>query len=234
LLDARQIGRDLNVRYVLEGSIQHGEGRMRVNVQLIEAESGKGLWADRFDKSIVNLLELQDQIVSRLASTLNAQLICAEAHRAEQTPEPDSLDLCFQGLACANKSFAPQNLAQARDYFERSLSLDDSNIEALVGIGMVDAVMVEGGAGCDLAARAANAEAVLRRASALAPDHTFAHYWLGTTILYDDRAERAISQFERALALSPSMASAHAGIDARNCFLAGRRNWNLTFVRPSA
>src|SRR6202020_806218 len=75
--DLKQIGRELNVRYVLEGSVQRGAGRMRVNVQLIEAETGAHLWAERFDKSIGDLFEMQDEIVARVANQLRAEFIDA-------------------------------------------------------------------------------------------------------------------------------------------------------------
>jgi TolB-like protein len=96
-VDLKQIGRELNVRYVLEGSVQHGGNRMRVNVQLIDAEMGSHLWAERFDKPLADLFDMQDEIVARLANALNAQLVAAEALRAEQAPTPDSMDLYFQG-----------------------------------------------------------------------------------------------------------------------------------------
>ena len=87
-VDLKQIGRELNVRYVLEGSVQRGGNRMRINVQLIEAETGNHLWAERFDKPVADLFDMQDEIVARLANALNAQLTAAEARRAEQVAEP--------------------------------------------------------------------------------------------------------------------------------------------------
>jgi TolB-like protein len=96
--DLRQIGRELNVRYVLEGSVQRGGNRMRVNVQLIEAETGAHLWAERFDKLIADLFDLQDEIVSRLANRLGHELRRAEAKRAERSANPDSMDHFFLGL----------------------------------------------------------------------------------------------------------------------------------------
>ena len=71
-VDVKQIGRELNVRYVLEGSVQRGGNRMRVNVQLIDAETGNHLWAERFDKPLADLFDMQDEIVARLADALNA------------------------------------------------------------------------------------------------------------------------------------------------------------------
>ena len=139
-VDLKQIGRELNVRYVLEGSVQHGGNRMRVNVQLIDAEMGIHLWAERFDKPLADLFDMQDEIVARLAGALNAELISAEARRAEKAPTPNSVDLYFQGLAWFNKGRTPDNLAQARDFFDRALTADPDNVDALVGSGSVDAV----------------------------------------------------------------------------------------------
>ena len=111
VVDLRQIGRELNVRYVLEGSVQRGGNRLRVNVQLIDAETANHLWAERFDKPVADLFDMQDEIVSRLANTLNAELIAVEARRAEHSPHPDSMDLYFQGKALWNKGPNAENMA---------------------------------------------------------------------------------------------------------------------------
>src|SRR5271154_593588 len=122
-VDLKQIGRELNVRYVLEGSVQLGGTRMRVNVQLIDTETGNHLWAERFDKPLADLFDMQDEIVARLANALNAQLTAAEARRAEQAPNPDSMDLYFQGMGWFNKGITPDNVSQARSFFDRALSV---------------------------------------------------------------------------------------------------------------
>ena len=100
-LDAKTIGRQLNVRYVLEGSVQRGGNRMRVNVQLIDAETSNHLWADRFDKTLADLFDMQDEIVARLAGALNAQFVAAEARRAEQAPTPELGGPLFSGFGLA-------------------------------------------------------------------------------------------------------------------------------------
>ena len=110
-LDVKTIGRELKVRYILEGSVQRGGNRMRINVQLIDAESGNHLWAERFDMPLADLFDMQDEIVARLASALDTHLIAAEARRAQQVPNPNSLDLYFQGLAWFNKGWTPANIA---------------------------------------------------------------------------------------------------------------------------
>src|SRR6202011_4754222 len=102
-VDVTKLGRALNGGYVLEGSVQRAGNRLRVNVQLVDAETGNHLWAERFDKPVADLFDMQDEIVSRLANTLNAQLIAAEARRAERSLQPGTLDLYFQGMACWNK-----------------------------------------------------------------------------------------------------------------------------------
>ena len=137
-VDVKTIGRELNVRYVLEGSVQRGGNRMRVNVQLIDAETGNHLWAERFDKPLADLFDMQDEIVARLAGALNAQLVAAEARRAEQAPNPNSMDLYFQGMAWLNKGLTPDNMAQARSFFDRALSADPDNVDALIGSARAD------------------------------------------------------------------------------------------------
>ena len=98
-VDLKQIGRALNVCYVLEGSVQRIGNRMRVSVQLIDAENGSHLWAERFDKSSADFFDMQDEIVARLENALRAQLVAAEARYAERAPNPNSLGLTFQGWA---------------------------------------------------------------------------------------------------------------------------------------
>jgi TolB-like protein len=129
-VDVKKLGRELNIRYVLEGSVQRGGNRLRVNVQLIGAENGEHLWAERFAKPVADLFDMQDEIVSRLANQLQAQLVAAEARRAERSLHPDSMDLVFQGRARLNKGLTAENLPQARSFFEQAVSIDPGNIEA--------------------------------------------------------------------------------------------------------
>ena len=117
-VDVKKLGRELNVRYVLEGSVQRGGNRLRVNVQLIDAETGNHLWAERFDKPVADLFDMQDEIVSRLAHQLEAKLTEEEARRSERYSHPSSMDLFFQGRALLNSGYTSDHLAQARDRFE--------------------------------------------------------------------------------------------------------------------
>ena len=170
-LDAKTVGRELNVRYVLEGSVQRGGNRMRVNVQLIDAETGNHLWAERFDKPLADLFDMQDEIVSRLANTLDAQLISDEARRAEQAPNPNSMDLYFQGLSWLNKGRTPDNIEQARSFFDRALTADPGNVDALIGSAVADALAGAYVFVADPMAALAAAEAKLTNALSSVPDH---------------------------------------------------------------
>ena len=93
----------MNVRYVLEGSVQRGGARMRVNVQLIDADTGNHLWAERFDKLLGDPFDTQDEIVARLANLIRAQVTAAEAKRAKRAPNPDAMDFYLQGWALGTK-----------------------------------------------------------------------------------------------------------------------------------
>jgi TolB-like protein/class 3 adenylate cyclase len=211
-VDVKQLGRELNVRYVLEGSIQRGGGRLRVNVQLIDAKTGNHLWAERFQKPVTDLFDLQDEIVSRLANTLNGQLIEAEARRAESSLHPDAVDFYFQGIACFYKGISPEYLAQARGFFERALALDPRNIEALVGMAIVDANIGAIYAIDDRAVPFATAEVALIKVLSSAPRHALAHAYLGVVYMLTNRAGQGIAECERALALNPNLAVAHGFI----------------------
>jgi TolB-like protein/class 3 adenylate cyclase len=163
-VDLKQIGRELNVRYVLEGSVQRGGNRMRVNVQLIDAETSNHLWAEQFDKPLADLFDMQDEIVARLAGALNAELVAAEARRVEQAPNPNSIDLYFQGLAWLNKGQTPDNAAQAHGFFDRVLGADPDNVDALVGSARVHVLEAAMSFVTDPAAAFATAEVKLAKA----------------------------------------------------------------------
>ena len=96
------------------------------------------LWAERFDKPLADLFDMQDEIVSRLANALNAQLLAVEARRAEKAPNPDSMDLYFQGLAWFNKGLTADHVARARSFYDRALATDPDNVEALIGSAAAD------------------------------------------------------------------------------------------------
>ena len=139
-LDARAIGKDLGVRYVLEGSVQRDANRVRVNAELIDAESGAHLWADRFDEDVVDLFKLEDDVVERLARALQVELVNAEAQRSlhDRPRNPDAVDLTMRGLSLLNQSYSKATRFGARDLFEQALNLDPANADALAGAAYVE------------------------------------------------------------------------------------------------
>lgn len=211
-VDVRQVGRELNVRYVLEGSVQRSGKRLRINVQLIDARSSQHLWAERFEKPVVDLFDMQDEIVSRLANTLGRQLIEAEARRAERTLHPDAMDLYFQGRAWLMKGISLECLRQARSFFERSLEFDPGNAEAMIGLANVDTTVATSFTTDDGPARFAAAEAMANRALSIRPNRTTAHVARGYVQIFTNRVAQGIREFEHALALDPNGAYAHAAL----------------------
>jgi TolB-like protein/Flp pilus assembly protein TadD len=218
-VDLKQTGRELNVRYVLEGSVQRSPNRIRVNVQLIDAESGNHLWAERFDKTVADLFDMQDEIVARLANTLNAQLIIAEARRAERAPSPDSVDLYFQGMSAYNRGLTPDRLSESRGLFERALALDPDNVDAIVGAARTESAFAWSHISDDRAIHLAAAEALAIKALSIAPEKAPGHVCLGIVRIYTNRVAQGIAELERALAIDRNLADAHAYIGIAKCFL---------------
>jgi TolB-like protein len=231
-VDVKQVGRELNVRCVLEGSVQRGGNRLRVNVQLIDAETGNHLWAERFEKPVADLFDMQDEIVSRLANTLNAQFIEVEARRSGRSTHPDAMDLYFQGWACTNNGTTAEYMTQAQAFFDRALALDPGNIEALVGSARVKAAIGGNLETDDWKAHLAAAEAASTRALSLAPNHARAHSVLGLVQSFTNRAVQGIAECERALALDHNLADAHAFIGLAKFFL-GRSEETEAHIREA-
>jgi TolB-like protein/class 3 adenylate cyclase len=212
----KQIGRELNVRYALEGSVQHSGNRLRVNAQLIDAETGNHVWAERFDKPVADLFDMQDEIVSRLANALDAQLIEAEALRARRSPHPDSMDLYFQGTAYLNKGGNSEYFVQALGFFERAVALDPNNVQAIVGVAIAHVSLFV------LVRRLAHLEAAelaTIKALSIAPQHAKAHLCLGYVQIFSKRAVQGIAECERALALDRNFAFAHTMIGIAKYYL---------------
>jgi TolB-like protein/Tfp pilus assembly protein PilF len=218
-VDVRKLGLELNVRYVLEGSVQRGKDRVRINVRLVEVQTANQVWAERFDQPIVDLFDMQDAIVSRLANTLDTQLVEAEARRAERSLQHDAMDLYFQGRSYLNKGITPDFIAQAQRYFERVLAIDPGHVDAAVSMAQA---RIATGASFFTETRENHLEAAEKELIGVLgkePRHARAHLLLGTVLNLTDRATQGIAECETALALDRNLADAHAMIGSAKHYI---------------
>ena len=212
-VDAKAIGKELGVRYVLEGSVQPSGDRMRVNAQLIDAGSGAHLWAEQFDTPRADLLQTQDAIVAHLANTLGFQLTQAEASRLKRTPvaNRDAEDLALQcDAGTAKAGWIGKEADAAYALCEQALAIDPNNVRALQMLGVKFWVPVAIGVSADPKGDMERADKLESKALVLDPDWTWPHDLKGSILRTQGRTEEAVAQHQRALALDPSNVDAAA------------------------
>jgi tetratricopeptide (TPR) repeat protein len=206
-VDTRRIGRELGVRYVLEGSVQRSDRLLRVSVLLSDVEYGAILWAERFDSELGDLFALQNEITRRIAVALNRELIGVESTRP--TEHPDVLDYIFRGRALLmNPSSRDKAIAQ----FEHALAIDPQSVTALSWLARTLAVRQPDELTSDAVADVARAEELVERALATAPRNSLAHYARGTVLRAQNRFAEAIPQYETAIAFDRNWLDAYANL----------------------
>jgi adenylate cyclase len=189
----KEISNELGVRYVLEGSVQRDQNRVRVNAQLIDGNSGAHLWADRFEESITDLFKLQDQVVARLANSLGYELVKAEASKSLHSVNPDAIDLTMRGWALLNVPGRDKaQHQQARELFERALEIDPQNAEAMVGVALIDIRDFGFRWGLHPERTLADSIALLTKALAIDPNFSYGYYAKGVALLYANRISEAM------------------------------------------
>jgi adenylate cyclase len=202
----KEISKELGVRYVLEGSVQRDQNRVRVNAQLIDGETGAHLWADRFDGDLANVFKLQDQVVARLANTLGYELVKAEAQRSTHSTNPDAIDLMMRGWAALWQQPTKESTASARDYFDRAIKIDPRNAEAMVGFAYARfRASVYGWSTTAEDTYAAQMD-LLTKATAINPGYAFAYYVKSNVLFFTKRLPEAIEAAQTAVALDPNAA----------------------------
>jgi adenylate cyclase len=206
-LDAKQIGKELGVRYVLEGSVQRDATRVRVNAQLIDAASGAHLWADRFEEDASDLFKLQDQVVARLANSLGYELVRAEAEAGAHSKNPDAIDLAMRGQALVQQATVTKDSNDAaRALFEQALKIDPNYAAALAGDAYTYMMDFAYGWTNHQTDYDAKILAQADRAIALAPDNWLAYSAKCTYLFLSHRADEAVGAAEPALAVNPNSA----------------------------
>jgi adenylate cyclase len=207
-IDAKQTGRELGVRYVLEGSVRRSGNQVRVNAQLVDADTGAHLWAERFDRDTSDLFAVQNEITSRIALTLDLELVGAEAARPIE--RSDAMDYVLRGRAASYKSPTRESYAEAVGWFERALSLDPASVEAQ---SLLASILAARARMTDTSAEDfARAEALVRQVLAVLPRSSIAHYAYGQVLRASRRNEQCIPEYQEALAFNPSWADALAGL----------------------
>ena len=201
------------MRYVLEGSVQRDQNRVRVNAQLIDGESGAHLWAERFDEDVADLFKLQDQVVARLANTLGNELIKAEATKGARSTNPDANDLAMRGWGLLND---PANFSSkekfdaARSLFEQALAIDPNNTRAIAGDVLTywqEALFGWVNSGTDYNAKILGQA---DRAIAIAPDYDQPYLFKSLYLSVTHRYDEALGAANAGVAANPNNANAYA------------------------
>ncbi|WP_246678263.1 MULTISPECIES: adenylate/guanylate cyclase domain-containing protein [unclassified Mesorhizobium] len=217
-VDAKEIGKELGVRYVLEGSVQRDQNRVRVNAQLIDAESGAHLWADRFEEDLVDLFKLQDEVVARVANPLRGELISAEAEKAQRVKNPDAIDFVMRGSKLIDPPYTKDRNMEVRAWSEKALKVDPDNSDALAleaWTYVVDCWFGWKSHDIDYNAKIlGNTD----RAIALDQNNTSAYIVKGSYLTILSHPGDALRVFDAGLAIDPNSAPLHANRALANEF----------------
>jgi adenylate cyclase len=221
-VDVKQIGRDLGVRYVLEGSEQHIGGQIRVSAQLIDAATGAHLWADQFDADRADLLQMQDEIINRLSWPLQIRLVDVDAARLARTA-PGNLDAQDLAMRCLagfyDSAEGGSEWEAALGFCEHALQMDSRNAIALSLMTFKYILPVVKIQSTDPKAAIRQADEFASRALAIDPDYYWAHAAKATVLLAQKRPDAAIAELERSLALNPGFAPAYIPLALANNFM---------------
>jgi tetratricopeptide (TPR) repeat protein len=209
-IDTKQIGRELGVRYVLEGSVRRSGNQVRVNAQLIDAETDAHLSAERFDGETADLFSLQNEITGRIANALGVELIAAEA--ARPTEHSDALDCILRGRAVRLRPNSRAVYAEAISLFEHALALDPDSVEAQTCLAGSLVSRVMNGMSDPAEDDLVRGEGLIGEALAASPRYASAHFVKGEVLRAQGRFEEALPEYETALALNRNLVFALTGL----------------------
>jgi TolB-like protein/class 3 adenylate cyclase/Flp pilus assembly protein TadD len=209
-IDSRQIGRELRVRYLLQGSVRRSGNRIRVNTQLIDTESDTHVWADRFDHATEDLLALQDDVTGQIAIALDRELVEAEASRGSD--HPDVVDYVLRGRAALNKGSSRENISEAIELFEHALLLDDRSIDARIFLAHALACRVLEQMTDTVQADIDRTERLIEEVRHSPRRRSLAHFWKGQVLRVQNRYEAAIPEFKTAIELDRNSVLALASL----------------------
>ncbi len=209
-IDIRQVGRDLNVKYVLQGSIQSMGDQIRVNAQLIEVASGGHVWSERYDRPADDLFVVQNDVTQKIAATLTGYTrggVVAQAERRLLRRKPpaslSAFDTYLLGVEAQNK-VTKEGLIEAEGLFRKALQLDPQLARAYVGLADVQCYLIDLGFAPSVEEALSKMMEAGKKAVQLDPDDGATHYALGLAYNFHGKSEQALAEFDRAEALSPS------------------------------
>ena len=219
-IDPKQIGRDLGVRYVIEGSVERVANHVRINAQLIAAETGYHLWAERFDLELGDLFAAEDEITSRILNTLGWQLVLIEAQRAEMNrTSPEAMDYVLRARALWQRPISKDRYRQQAELYERALQLDDRLPIAQAGLANILSSRVLDNLSDAQEADLRRADDLGSKALAAVPNDPFAHLVKAQifraqaqNLGMQGRFQPAIAEYEKVLALDRNNVDATASL----------------------
>ncbi len=212
-----QLGRALNVRYVLEGSVRSAQGTLRVNAQLIDAATGAHLWAEHYDAGTARIWDAQTDIVRHIASALDRALLHTEVARAarDRHGRQDALDLFFLARSVMDRGDSPEHMSQARTLLTNAIRLEPDFADALAALGWLLTRKLQTYDYPGYRSDAEQADRIIAHALAIAPDNPAVLAAHGRLLAYHGRCDAAAPVFAAALAAEPNNLPALAG--TANC-----------------
>ncbi len=209
-VDVKKVGEELGVRYVLEGSVRKSGRRVRVTAQLIRADTNHHIMAERYDRDLTDLFELQDEIVTTIAGAIQPELLKFERERiAERPPQSeDAYELYQHGMWHHYRQNKTDNI-EAQAYFRRALAIEPQYPQATAALSITLSSAAMLGWADDADVRFEDAHVLAQQAVTLDRRYPNAHFALGLVCMWTSRSDRAIAAFEEAINLNPSFAAAH-------------------------
>src|SRR5215469_15313919 len=222
-VDIKKVGEELGVRYVVEGSVRKSGRRVRVTAQLIRADTGHHIIAERYDRDLTDLFELQDEITHAIAGAIEPEILKFERERIAERPprSEDAYELYQHGMSYHYRN-SKADKAEAQAYFRRALAIDPQYPHAIAALSIVVCQVAFLGWADDAEANLAEAYQLGQSAIRLDPRYPNAHYALGLVCMWTQRIDRGIAAFEEAIRLNPSFAAAHVLLGQMYLY-AGRR-----------
>ncbi len=215
-VDFRKIGHDLNVRYVVQGTVARSEKEIRINIQLIDTSTGRHLWANRQVREVGQMASWQDEVVGGITSALNFKLTRLESERVlrERPRNPEVYDLTTRGWALIYTAKKPENYQTALALFKEALGRDPTAVNALSGVGWVSALSILNGWSQSPPDDVAMARSAADRLLAIDPNHVVAHHVRGLCLRFEKNTNAAKDAFLTAVSVNPNFANSHAQLGA--------------------